>query len=163
MASIRDVLLISIILFASGITLFYSVSIGHSVNTQLKLIPVINSSTPAVNVINSADSSLNSTDYIYLASFIALAIGIIITGWFISGLPIIAPIYFFVLIIFTFVGVILQKVWVDLATTDTINAQLTNLPITNFILSNLGIFTAVIGIVAIIVMFAKPSANQGVY
>ncbi len=157
MANIEDILTVAIILFVVGTATIFIVKAGHDINTAIKNVPTFNNSVAATNVISSADTAINSVDYIYLGLFIAFFIGIIISAWFIGGIPIIAPIYFFVLIIFTFVSVIIQRVWIDISTNSSTITTAAQLPITNYILSNLGYFTAIIGIVAIIIMFAKPS------
>jgi hypothetical protein len=162
MSSVRDILIIAILLFVSGITIFFTVDIGHKVNVQLLTTPTFNDSANAQTVIASSDAAINKVDYIYLALFIGFFISIIVTGWFVGGVPIAAPIYFFVITIFGFVAVILQQAWRDISANAQTIATTTALPITHFILSNLGYFTVVIGLVGIAAMFAKP-AGQGGY
>lgn len=162
MSSVRDILIISILLFISGITIFFTVDMGHRINTQLLTTPTFNDSGNAQNVLSHTDAAINKVDYIYLALFIAFFISIIVTGWFVGGVPIAAPIYFFVITIFGFVAVILQQAWRDMSTNAEIIGTTASLPITHFILSNLGYLTVVIGLVGIAAMFAKP-AGQGGY
>jgi hypothetical protein len=161
MTSIRDIIIIAVILFAVGITTIFSVKIGHDVNTNLLSINAINSTPEAEAVIESADTAINMTDYIFLAFFIGFFISIIIFGWIVGGQPILAPIYFFILVIFTFVAVILQEVYKDIALNPQILGGVANMPITNFILANLGMFMAIFGLIGIVIMYAKPEANNG--
>lgn len=161
MTSIRDIIIIAVVLFAVGITSFFAVDIGHRVNTNLLAINTINQSTTATAVITSADTAINMTDYIYLAFFIGFFISIIIFGWIVGGQPILAPIYFFVLVLFTFVAVILQEVYKDIAQNPQVIGSIANMPITNFILSNLGMFMAIFGLIGIVIMYAKPEATNG--
>jgi hypothetical protein len=156
MTSVRDIIVIAVVLFAVGISVTFAVDIGHRVNSNLLTIPVMNNSAEAKSVIEHADAAINMTDYIYLAFFIGFFIAIIIFGWLVGGLPIMAPIYFFSVILFTFVSVILQEVWKDIAANPEAIAATINIPITNFILAHLGYFMAVFGLVGIAVMFAKP-------
>lgn len=160
MTSVRDIIVISVLLFAVGITLILTTNVGHRVNAQLLITPTFNNSVDAVAVIDNADAAINSTDYIYLALFIGFFISIAVTGWFVGGHPILAPIYFFVVVIFSFVAVILQLVWGDVAANPEIfNATLV-MPITSFILSNLGYFTVAMGLLGILAMFGKPSGGN---
>ena len=165
MTSVRDIILVAAVLFAVGISLVFIVKIGHQINTQLLITPSINSTASAVSVIQHADTAINSSDYIYLALFIGFFISIIIFGWLVGGTTIMAPIYFFIIILFTFVSIILQEAWKEIATHTEVITTIAQLPITNYILSHLGYFIAIMGIIGIIAMYAKPyvSDNTGVY
>lgn len=157
MTSVRDIIVIAILLFAVGLTLLLVVNMGHRINDQLLQTPTFNTSTTASEVITSADTAIDSTDYIFLSLFIGFFISVAITGWFVGGVPILAPIYFFVVTIFSFIGVILQLVFQDVSSNANIISATANLPVTTFILTNLGYFTVAMGLLGIIAMFAKPS------
>jgi hypothetical protein len=156
MTSVRDILVIAIVLFAVGISILFAVNIGHRVNSNLLIIPAFNNSVTATSAINHADAAINMVDYLYLACFIAFFISIIIFGWLSSSYPILAPIYFFIVIIFVFVSIILQLAWNDIALNPQALTATASIPITAFILSHLGLFMAVFGLVGILVMFGKP-------
>jgi len=160
MTSVRDILIVAVILFAVGITVVFAVDIGHRVNSNLLTVPVMANNSNAVSVINNSDAAINQTDYIYLALFIAFFLSIVIAGWLVGGVPIAAPIYFFVVVIFGFVAVILQSVWGDIAANSQVFNATLNMPITSFILSHLGYFTVIFGLVGILVMFAKPNERM---
>jgi hypothetical protein len=159
MADIQDILTIAIVLFIVGIATLFVVKTGHEINANLVLVPVINNTAGAVTIIESADVAVNMSDYIYLALFLSFFIGLIISAWYIGGEPILAPIYFFVLIFFTFVSVIIQQVWIQISTNAQTLTTLAQLPITNFILSHLGYFTAIFGLISIVIMFGKAREN----
>jgi hypothetical protein len=159
MADIQDILTIAIVLFIVGIATLFVVKIGHEINSNLLLVPVINNTEGAVAIINSTDVAVNMSDYIYLALFLSFFIGLIISAWYIGGEPILAPIYFFVLIFFTFVSVIIQQVWIQVSTNSQTLTTIAQLPITNFILSHLGYFTAIFGLISIVIMFGKAREN----
>ena len=156
MANIEDILTVVVVLFVVGIATFFIVKVGHDINDNLKLVPAINDTAAAVELLDDTDRAINMNDYIYLGLFLAFFFGLIITAWFVGGTPILAPIYFFILIIFTFVGVLLQNVWTDVSTNGDLLITAAQLPITNYILGHLGYLTAIFGIVSIIIMFAKP-------
>lgn len=162
MTSVRDIIIVVAILFAIGITVILAADIGHRVNSNLLTIPVMNNSAEAVSVIEHADAAIDMSDYTYLALFIGFFFSIIIFGWFVGGTPIVAPIYFFIVIFFVFAAVILQLVWLDMSANVELMSASVRLPITNYILSHLGYFTAVFGLAGILAMFAKPS-NGGTY
>lgn len=161
MTSVRDIIFVVILLFVVGMSVMFMVKIGHNINTQLLNVTTFNNSVDASDVIRNTDNAINSMDYIFLAFFIAFCIGVMIFGYNVGGTPIIAPIYFFILIIFAFIGVLLQLAWADIGGSASLIATTSDLPITNFILTHLGYFTVVIGLLGIISMYAKPPDNYG--
>jgi hypothetical protein len=163
MTSVRDIIIIAAILFAVGISLVIVLKVGHTINTEILKTTAFNNTPTAKAVIQSADTAMNYSDYLYLASFIAFFISIIIFGWFIDGDTIMAPIYFFLVVLFTFFSVIFQEIWKDLVLKPELVATMVNLPITNFIISHLGYFIAVFGLIGIIMMYAKPQATGGTF
>ena len=163
MTSVRDILVIAIVLFAVGISTVFAVNIGHKVNTNLLSISVMNNTGQASSVIVHADAAINMVDYIYLAGFIGFFIAIIIFGWLSSSHPILAPIYFFILIIFVFISIIFQLSWGDIYANPTVLAAASNLPITTFILSHLGVLMTAMGLIGILVMFGKPQNDSSTY
>lgn len=159
MADIQDILTIAIVLFIVGIATLFVVKTGHEINSNLALVPIMNNTPGAVTIIESADTAVNMSDYIYLALFISFFIGLIISAWYIGGEPILAPIYFFVLIFFTFVSTIIQQVWIQVSTNSQTITTLAQLPITDFILAHLGYFTAIFGLISLVIMFGKAREN----
>ena len=160
MTSVRDIIFISILLFVAGISIVLVVDSSHRINAQLLLTPTFLNDSNAVSVIEHTDAAINMTDYIYLALFVAFFIAIMISGWLVGSEPIVAPIYFFVVVIFTFIAIILQNVWGDIASSPYIVSTLSSLPITAYILSHLGYFMAAFGLLGILAMFAKPTQPQ---
>ena len=160
MTSIRDIMLIGITLFAIGISLFYTVDIGQKVNNKLLNMSIFNTSTTASSAIIHSQQAINSTDYMYFAGFIGFFIAVIVFGYLVGGNPLFAPIYFFVLVIIVFICVILQLAWGDISSTPEILSLLGTLPLTNFVLSNLGTLMAVMGLTGMFVMFSKPEEQN---
>lgn len=163
MTSVRDIIIVSVLLFAVAISIFIAVKVGHTVNTELLKTTAFNDTPTAKAVVQKADTALNYTDYMYLAGFIGFFISIIIFGWFIDGSSIMAPIYFFLVILFTFFSVIFQEIWKDFVLKPEMVTTAAALPITNFIVAHLGYFIAVFGLVGIIMMYAKPQATGGTF
>ncbi len=162
MSSVRDIMIIAAMLFAVGLSLIMVVHVAHIFNANMLNLSIVNDSIEASTVINKADTAINMTDYIYLALFLGFFISIIMFGWFVGGTPIMAPIYFFIVVFFVFGSIILQLVWIDIVLTPQIVSDVADFPITNFILSHLAYFMAIFGLVGILVMFAKPQGFGGV-
>jgi hypothetical protein len=161
MVSVRDIIIISILLLVVGIAITVTVYASHIVNNAFVTTPTISNNTQAVQVISASDSAINYSDYLYFVGFLAFFIAVVITGYFASTHPVFSVIYFVIVILFTFFSVILQYVWSQLASDPFFIASLVNLPITNYILSHLAYFTAVFGLVGILLMFAKRSDGGG--
>lgn len=160
-ASVRDVVLIVAFLFVSGLLflIFYYVA-DQSVDKMLS-VDVINDSTQARTALNMVDVVQSRIDYVFLTILIGLTLAILITSWFIAGNPIYAFIFFIVLIIAVFIGVIMANVWDDFGIKAPIfNTAKNAMPITNHILNNLPYYISIIGILSLIVMFAKPYLLQ---
>jgi len=161
MTSVRDIIIIAVILLAIGIVIATVVYISHTINAALVSNPIIANNTLAVSVISSADVTINYMDYLYLVGFLAFFIALVVTSWFAASHPIFSVIYFVVVIFFTFFSVILQYVWSVVASDPFYVSALVSLPITNYILSHLAYFMAVFGLVGILLMFAKSSSESG--
>lgn len=159
MTSVRDIIIIAVILFIVGLSLVFVVNMNHRVFTALSNTTTFSNNTQALSVITHADTATNMSDYLYLALFIAFFISVIIFGWLVGGEPIMAPIYFVVVIIFAFVSVIIQLIWSEIVANAQLVSTMSNLPITNFIGSHLGYFVVLMGLIGIVVMYAKPSQN----
>ena len=159
MSAVRDILVICILLFAVGISLVLIVDLSHRINANILVAPSINDTAEAVEVIVHTEAAINQTDYIYLALFIGFFIGIMVFGYFVGGHPIMAPIYFFIVVVFAFIAVILQLVWGDIASNSELIGATVSLPITCFILAHLVYFTIVFGLLGIVAMFAKPAES----
>lgn len=97
----------------------------------------------------------NFLDGIMLLLFILLWAMVILSSFLIDSHP---AFFIFTIIlvgILLFIGAILANTWEEIASTSEFGATATDLPITNFILSNLGIHALVIGFIVSIILFAK--------
>lgn len=162
MVSVRDILVIAVLLLVIGIAITAVVYTSHIIIDQFRTVDVFINNTEVSNVLDAGDTAIDSSDYIYFVSFLAFFIAICVTGYFAATHPVFSVIYFIIVVIFVFVSVILQFVWDNLSTSPMFVSTLPNLPLTNFILTHLAYFVAVFGLVGILLMFAKKS-NEGAY
>ena len=157
----RDILYIVIIIFMFAIGFFVIHYVVNQTVNRMVTNTVINSSASAVDAINTSKTMANKLDYIILGVFIAVILGLIITGWFIGGNPIFMFIYFIVIIIAIVLSMIFSNVWATVSEMSIFGTTINYFPITNHILSHFALYIAVIGILGLIVMFAKPFVAQG--
>lgn len=156
-ASIRDVVLASIMLFAIGISFVIIYFIADTTVDNLILNPEINASSQSVTSFKSIEKIQSRMDYIFLMMFVGLTLGIIITSWFVSGNPVYLFVFFIILIIGVVISAILANVWDDIGIKAPIFATArANLPITTHILNYLPYYVSILGVLSMITMFAKP-------
>lgn len=156
----RDVLFIGAILFVVAMVIFVFHFVSNTMIDQMISNPQINATNSTVTALRDTQDVTDRFDYVIFAFFIGLALALLITGWFIGGNPIYMFIYFIVVIIGTVVGGVLSYVWGLVSQASVFNATLLSFPITDHIITNLHYYIAVLGMIGMIVMFAKP-AFQG--
>lgn len=152
----RDVIIgiVVIFVFAIGFFSFYhmfNVSIDKMLNTS-----VVHSSQAAVDSFNDAKDLSTRMDYVIFIVFIAIVLGIIITGWFIGGNPIFMFIYFLTLVVATILASVFNFVWESVSQASVFGTTVSAFPITNHILTHLEIYTPIIAFLAIVAMFTRP-------
>ena len=157
--TVRDVMYIAIFLLAIGITFFIGGYISNTINTQLVNTPTMNT-TEVTTALTSVNNSVEKFDYMFLAVFIGLLLAIIVTSWIASAFPIFMWIYFFILIFIVAITTIFSQVWTEFITRALFVTTLTNFPITNHIMTNLGTYMAIFGLIGILILFGKPYLKQ---
>ena len=133
----RDVLFASIVLFIFAIGFFVVYFAINTTITQMNAIPEINQSTDAVDVFNSVSTMTDRLDYVIFGLFVALTLGIIVTGWFVGGITIFMILYIIVIIIGVAMSAIMSNVWETVSTAVQFGTTVLAFPITNHLLLNL--------------------------
>lgn len=152
----QDIIFAGIILFVLSIGGFVVFFASNTVVDTMLDMTAINSTPAAVESLQATKTASNRIDYLTLAVFIGLTLGIIITGYLVGGHSIFMAVYFIVVVIATFLSAILANVWESVTGASIFGTTITSFPISNHIITNLPLYVAVIGIIGIIVMFAKP-------
>ncbi len=155
-ASARDAVLIGVLVFALGLGLFILFFMSSTMVDTMVGISAINQSNASVSALQGIDKVTARFDYSVFAVFMGLCLALIITGWFIAGMPIFMFIYFIVIVIGVVLSTVLANVWEDATGVAIFGSTITNFTITNNILVNLPYYTAVAGFIGICVMFSKP-------
>lgn len=159
-ASVQDVALIIVIIFSLAVLGLVSKTAFNEFNNKVSTNPNINNSQVTIDALNAGYEITNKYDYIIFSVFMGLVIALIITGWLVGGNPIFAFLYFIAIVIITVVAIVFSNVWWRISTNTVFNTALTEMPITDFLISNIHIVTPIIGFVGILVMFAKPFTGQ---
>lgn len=158
--AVRDVVVIGVLLFLFGTGFFILNFFTHTMVDKLTAVPVINQSNNTVEALEGVADTSNSLDYVFLGLFIGLCLALIITGWLIGGEPIFMAIYFIIVIVVVIVANFFAYYWDNISNASVFGTTLAYFPITNHILGNLPVYIAVIGIIGLIVMFAKPKQGS---
>jgi len=154
----RDIIFIVVILFGLGVGFFIIHYISQTAINKLVQIPAIKESNRSVEALEGAQTNVvNHIDYVFLAVFIALALGVIITGYFIRGYPVFMILYFLILIIAAASSMLLSNVWDKFSTQPVFSTTLASMPITNLIISHLPVYIVVIGMLGTFAMFMNYS------
>jgi hypothetical protein len=161
MSSARDIILIAILLLVSGVVLFTSHYITNTYMEIAKNNEILNSSQQAVDVYNKMESETARWDYIFMAIFVGLVIGVLVTGWLVAGNQLFMFLYMTFMVIAVIISPIMSNTYESVTTSAVFGSTTDAFPITNFIMDKLPIFISAIGFLGFTVMFAKSYAGSG--
>ena len=161
MAAVRDIIILAAVMFALGIGFLTSYKVVNETYDRLLGIESFNESTAAVEAVQGAKAATNRMDYVVFGVFVGMILGIMVTGWFLGGNAIFAFIYFLVVVIGVVLSTVIANTWETASQMSMFVTTLPAFPITNNILLNLPIYIAVVGLLGMIVMFAKPAVTGG--
>jgi len=157
--SVRDVALMVVSVFAIVLAFFIIHYATGTLVSDMLLKEQINRTSGAVSALNATVTMTNRLDYVAFGFFIAFTFAIIITGFFVGGHPLFMFLYFLVVSVLVAVGAFLSNVWETISQNASLIGSLQYFPIMNHVLTNFPIYISVIGILGLIVMFAKPRAE----
>lgn len=152
----EDVLTIAVVFFVSAVVLFTILYVGDTTYDKLIVAPHIVNDTYSIKGFAGIDTVNRQLDYVLLALFIGMVIGLIISSYFVGGHPIFAIVYMIVIVISVILSAVLANVWESVTAFSKFAATLSVLPITNHIILNLPLYMAAVGFIGLVVMFAKP-------
>ncbi len=158
----RDVVFIAVSLFAFALVAFLANFLLSTGVDKMLEIPEINESTPTRNALISADTVASTKfDQLVLGLFIGFILAMIITSWIVGGNPVFMFIYFIIVVISVILSMVLANTWESVTQASIFGTTINNFPIANHILSYLPLYIAIMGILGLIVMFAKPFMSGG--
>lgn len=157
--SIADTFVVPVVIFTLAIIVVLGLYLGNTISTNL--IPHINSSQAAVDAVNNVTAALPTFDYFFLAVFIGLILAAIVSGFLIDAHPIFALLFFIMMIIATVVAVPLSNAYEALTSDPLIAPSAAQFPIINAVMSHLPLIALIIGILMIIVIYAKSQYGSG--
>lgn len=154
----RDVVFLGVLLFASALIMLISLFVWDKVGDAFLKNPVMNSSAGVRNSVSGVDRAFTRVDWVVMGVFIGSVIGIMVTGWLVGGHPIFMFAYFLLVVLAVVASAIMSNVWESIFLPAYFGSGVTGqLPITEFIMDKLPVLIAVVGLLGMVVMFAKPN------
>lgn len=151
-----------LIIMLSGFAFFVLILayIGSTIGGEVR--DKINSDVPEVNAsfnatINVANNTLSAVWYVV---FGGLLLGLMITAWYVPTHPIMVAPFIVLLIIAVIIGVAMSNTYEKLTEVSQLSTAAGTQGSINFIMSNLPYTALVIGIIALIITFAKPRGGE---
>lgn len=153
----RDIPLIAIMIFglAMGLFVVYFIT-DYSIDAMLGNTQINGSEETVDSLEGISDNVLSRLDYLVFVVFIVLLLGVIITGWLVGGIPLFMILYFIIIVITTALSAVLANTWESITQASVFGATIAQFPLANHIVLYLPYYMTIIGMIGIIVMFAKP-------
>lgn len=155
---ILDIFIIIIIIFALAVSIIIFYVIIHAIKTPLS--ETLNNPT-STEVLEKTETTALNYDYIFPITIVFLGIFVIISSFFIRSSPIFFFISVILLVIAILISAILSNTFESFTASPDINASASNFVTTSWFMGNLPLVIAVIFMLAVIVMFAKPWNDGG--
>lgn len=147
-------IVVSLIIVAA--LFFMATFFGHKIYDKMGTVPMINQSGATMNVLNTAEQKFQKFDYLYFATFIGLVIMVIASAWMIASDPVFAIIYTSFIIIVIIVTWMAQQFMIEFFNNVLFENTIAEFPIMNHIINNLAMYITIIGLISLIVIYAKP-------
>ena len=153
--SIQDVFFF--VVFVVGLAIFFIILnyVANEVTGEL-LQSALNTSEAARNALGYTETLTAQFDYIWLFVFVGLLIGVLISSFMIHSHPIFIPIYIIFLGVAVVVGVIMNNVYLAFTSNATLAATAATHTFSNTIINNYVLIVIGVGILSMIIIFARP-------
>ena len=159
--SFRDVVLIAIFVFGLGLAFFTTYNVLNISIDQMIATSQINESSATVESLQGVKNTTERFDYVIFGTFIALILGLIITGYFIGGNFIFMVIYFIITIIVVILSAIFANVWDTVSQLSVFGTAISSFPITSHILNRFPFYMTIVAFIGNIAMFVRPLFGGG--
>lgn len=155
--SARDVGLMAVSIFVFGLVAFLANFFLSTGVSNMLSVDVINESNSTRVALESAETVANNKfDQLILGLFIGYVLAMIITSWMVGGNPVFMFIYFIVIVVSVIISMLLANTWESITQSSVFGLTINNFVIGNHLISYLPLYVAVVGVVGLVVMFAKP-------
>lgn len=134
--------------------------IGNTLSDEMK--EKLKSDTPEVNQSfqTTKDISNNTLSALWYVVFGGLLIGLFVTAWKIPTNPIMVPAFIILLVVAVIIGVAMSNAYEELGAVSQFSSISSTQTSVSFFINNLPYIALVIGVIALIITFAKPGSNS---
>lgn len=159
---IVEVITMIVLLFIVAVGFIAVVFTGLKLNDTLgpKLAELQGSNASFTPMNETINRTIASADYLFLALFVLLLISIIITSFLFFSHPVFLVIYIILAIGAMIVSVPISNAYEKVSQIGVFNESVSHLPIVDYILLHLPLFTLGIIIISIIVIYAKSQSGS---
>lgn len=156
-----DLLFVFALLFAVAIISVFAIYLWNQFATTAS--PAFENVTAGSSAPFTALTNImhNSLDYLYIAIFFSLAIGLIVTSFLTPTHPIFFPISIILLIGLVVASAIMSNAYGTISTTSPISSSTQYLSMTGYIMNNLPIIVTVLGVILMIVLYSRSGNSLG--
>lgn len=150
-------LIVSIAAFAIFLLIvgYISPLIANNLTSQMGISSQINNSFTATT--NTAKNTLST---VWMIVFGGLLLSLMITAYFVPSHPIFAVPFIILLMIAFMVSIALSNAYSELSANAILSGAAAEQSLIGFIMTNLPLTTLVIGVIVMVISFAKPSGGQ---
>lgn len=158
--SASDIIVIVCVLFTLMLGIFITYFATDTMKSQLMGVSAINESQGFGTAMDGVGSLINRLDYFGVGVFVAFIIGLLVTAWFVASHPIFSIAFVIVDVVMVCVASALNYVWEQVTSMSVFGTTINHFPIMNHILSNFALYTGIIGILGLVIMYAKPGGAR---
>lgn len=128
--------------------------IATNLKTQIGSSASVNNSLDTV--VNIPANTFNT---IWIIVFGIMCLGLFVTSFFIETHPVFVPIFIFLLILTIFIAIPISNAYETLSANATLSTASAQQQLIYFIMTNLPFVAFIIGLISLIITFAKPSGS----
>jgi hypothetical protein len=161
MSDLKSIAVAIVILFGLGIGLLVMLKTSDLMYTQIEASGIITDARINTSFKSSVTLPREYSDFVFVGIFFAFTISLIIMGYFVSAYPIFVIIYIIGLVVIGLVSALLNYIWDNIAQSTTFLPYLAYIPVTNFMMRHLTMFTIIIGFIGLMVMYIGNTRRSG--
>lgn len=160
--SIQDVIFILIALLGLSIFILIVAYVFPQIYTQIKASPIGNN-TDSAQALDKGISIAGSLDKVFLIIFVGLVISLMVTSYNIYSRPVFVPIYIILLALTVTIAAVGQYVYERFTTGTVFSATSLAQQAMHYTMTNLIIVAVGMGVLSMILIFAKPAGSTNAY
>lgn len=158
--SIVDVAFLIVVLLGFSIFFLIVAKVFPTITNQISLTE-IGSNEASVSALESTENTVGEGDMVFLFIFTGLVMAIFITSFFIDSSPILIPVYIIALALLLIFSAVSENVYHSFSEHPTFSEVSPNHPVINYIMEHLFLISIAVGVLSMILIFAKPRGYSG--